>query len=232
MMKTRNIGGSCGQRMPSTLNAGATRRTKGSQQRLCSSCGSQVPTPIGTIAEAALLAQQLPSNPQIQRLLYLTQRALVQLDGQHLVSSTRNQLSRSEQHGDTALVSHTPGGGHGSWRNDNRQHNEGHPFARGNNEQEVQQPPRNQHGARHHGQNPIEANLYDAPTVDPRQKINEDRDAQLVIEARRRDRPGRYHDDDDSDRFPAFTTIITNKSYPKDFKPVTIPEYDGKQDPR
>ncbi|RLM93145.1 hypothetical protein C2845_PM08G17390 [Panicum miliaceum] len=32
-------------------------------------------TPIGTIAEAVLLAQQLPPNPQIQRLQYITQRA-------------------------------------------------------------------------------------------------------------------------------------------------------------
>jgi hypothetical protein len=46
-------------------------------------------TPIGAIAEAALLAQQLPPNPQIQTLQYLTQRALVQPDGQHPVSSTQ-----------------------------------------------------------------------------------------------------------------------------------------------
>jgi hypothetical protein len=38
-------------------------------------------TPIGAIAESDLLAQQLPPNPQIQRLQYLTQRALMQLDG-------------------------------------------------------------------------------------------------------------------------------------------------------
>jgi hypothetical protein len=48
----------------------------------------EVRTPIGTITEAALLATQLPPNPQIQRLQYLTQRALVQLDGQHPVSPT------------------------------------------------------------------------------------------------------------------------------------------------
>jgi hypothetical protein len=58
-------------------------------------------TPIGAIVEAALLAQQLPPNPQIQRLKYLTQRALVQLDGQHPLSSTRNMPSRSEHNGDT-----------------------------------------------------------------------------------------------------------------------------------
>jgi hypothetical protein len=43
---------------------------------------------IGAIAEVALLAQQLPPNPQIQRLQYLTQCALVQLDMQHPVSCT------------------------------------------------------------------------------------------------------------------------------------------------
>jgi hypothetical protein len=74
-------------------------------------------TPIDAIAEAALLAQQLPPNPQIQRLQYLTQRTLVQLDGQHPVSSTWNPLSRSERHAKTAR---TPGGGPGSRRNDNR----------------------------------------------------------------------------------------------------------------
>jgi murein L,D-transpeptidase YcbB/YkuD len=70
-------------------------------------------TPIGAIAEATLLAQQLPPNPQIQRLQYLTQRALVQLDGQHLMSSIQNMLSRSECHGDSTHVSGTPGGGFG-----------------------------------------------------------------------------------------------------------------------
>jgi hypothetical protein len=159
-------------------------------------------SPIGAITEAAVLAQQLPPNPKIQRLQYLTQRVLVQLDGQHPVSSTRNQPSRSKRHGDTALVSRTPGGGLESRRNDNRQRNEGHPSARGNNEQEVQQSTRNQHGARHQGQDPLEANLHDAPTIDLRQKINEGRDARSVIESRRRDRTDNFHDDDNSDRFP------------------------------
>jgi hypothetical protein len=89
-------------------------------------------TPIGNIAEATLLAQQLPPNPQIQRLQYLAQHALVQLDGQHLVSPTRNLPSRSERHGKTALISRTPGGGPGYRRNDSRKRNEGHPSAHGN----------------------------------------------------------------------------------------------------
>jgi hypothetical protein len=83
-------------------------------------------TLIGAIAEAALLVQQLPSNPQIQRIQYLTQRELVQLDGQHLVSSTWNLPLRSERHGDTAHISRTPKGGPGYRRNDNRQRNGGH----------------------------------------------------------------------------------------------------------
>jgi hypothetical protein len=156
----------------------------------------------------------------------------MQLDGQHPVSPSQNQPSRSEHHGDTALVSRTPGGGHGSRRNDNLQCNKSHPSTRGNNEQEVQQPPRNQHGARQHGQDPVEANLHDAPTIDLRQKINEGHKERLVIKARRRDHTNRHHDDNDSDRFPTFTTSISDKSYPKDFKLVGIPNYDGKQDPR
>jgi hypothetical protein len=60
--------------------------------------------PIGAIIEAPLLAQQLPSNPQIQRMQYLAQRMLVHLDGQHPVSSTQNQPSSSKCHGDTMLV--------------------------------------------------------------------------------------------------------------------------------
>jgi hypothetical protein len=85
--------------------------------------------------------------------------------------------------------------------------------------------------ARYHGQDPLEANLHNTPTIDLRQKINVGRDTRLVIEVRRRDRTGRRHDDNDSDRFTTFTTSITDRSYPKDFKPVGIPKYDGKQDP-
>jgi hypothetical protein len=125
-------------------------------------------TPIGAISEAALLAQQLPPNPKIQRLQYLTQHALVQLDGQHPMSSTRNPPLRSEHHGETALISCTPGGGPGSRRDNNSQRNEGHPSACGNNEQEVQQSTCNQHGARHQGHAPLKDSLHDAPTIDLR----------------------------------------------------------------
>jgi hypothetical protein len=118
-------------------------------------------------------------------------------------------------------------------RNDSRQRNEGRPSTRGNDEQEVQQStrqPRNQRGARPEGQALLEASLHDTPTIDLRQKINNGRDARRIIEVRRRDRTSRCHDnDDDSNRFPAFTSNITDKSYPKEFKPVGNPMYDGKQ---
>jgi hypothetical protein len=92
-------------------------------------------------------------------------------------------------------------------------------------------PPRNQHDARPQGEAPTEASLQNAPTIDLRQKINDGRDTRRIIEARRRDRPDRYHNADDRDRFPAFTSSITDQSYPKDFKPVGIPKYESKQDP-
>jgi hypothetical protein len=191
-------------------------------------------TPIGAIAEAALLAQQLPPDPQIQRLQCLTQRTLVQLDGQHQVSSTRNLPSRSEHHGDTAQISCTPRGGPVNRRNDNHQCNKGHQSTRGNIEQEVQQSThqhRNQCDTRPQIQAPPEASLHDTPTIDLRQQINDGHDAQHIIGARRRDRRDKYHNNNDNNCFPAFTPNIIEKSYPKDFKPVEIPKYDGKQDP-
>jgi hypothetical protein len=128
-------------------------------------------TPIGAIAEARLLAQQLPPNPQIQRLQYLTQRALVQLDGQHPVSSTRNMLSRSERHGDSTPISRTNQDNPVGQGNPKGQHS-----TRGNVEQEVQQstcPPCNRRDARPQGEAPPEASLQDPPTIDLRQKIND-----------------------------------------------------------
>jgi hypothetical protein len=157
------------------------------QQRFCSSHGSGVLYTIGAITEAALLAQKLPPNPQIQGRQYLTKRTLMQLDGQHPVSSTRNLPSRFERHGETMLIGRTPRGGLGNRRNDSRHRNEGHPSARGNDEQEVQQPthqPRNQHGChtrfrKDNQMHPIcapassSAHIVDVASVYPKQYINE-----------------------------------------------------------
>jgi hypothetical protein len=128
-------------------------------------------------------------------------------------------------------ISRIPGGGPRYWGNDNRQRKQDNPVGhgnpqgqqsvRGNVKQEVQQsmhPPRNRQNARPQGEAPPKASLQNAPTIDLRQKINEGRDTWCIIEARRRDRPDRYHDDDDNDRFPTFSLNITEKSYPKDFK--------------
>jgi hypothetical protein len=98
---------------------------------------------------------------------------------------------------------------------------------RGNIEQEVQQstrPPHNRRDAWPQGEAPPEASLHDAPTIDLRQKINDGRDVQRIIKARTRDHPVKYHNDDDNDCFPTFTSNITEKSYPKDFKLVGIPK--------
>jgi hypothetical protein len=140
---------------------------------------------------------------------------------QHPLSSTRNMPSRSERHGDTMQISRTPGGGPGYRRNDNSQRNQGQQSVRGNGELEVQQSsrlPHNRRGARPQGEAPPVASLHDTPTIDLRQKINDGHNARCIIEVRRRDRPGRYHDNDDNNHFPAFTSNITKKSYPKDFK--------------
>ena len=52
--------------------------------------------------------------------------------------------------------------------------------------------------------------------MDARDIINERRRAQLA---------------DNSDRFPALSSVFDNVEYPKDFKPTNIQKYDGKQDP-
>lgn len=64
-------------------------------------------TPIGNIAQAAMLLQQLPQNLETQRILRLTRWAIIQLD-RLLV---QHKSSRSERHGSTIpVVSHNPRG--------------------------------------------------------------------------------------------------------------------------
>ena len=50
-------------------------------------------------------------------------------------------------------------------------------------------------------------------------------DARDNINARRRAQPA-----DNSDHFPALSSVFDNVEYPKDFKPTNIQKYDGKQD--
>ena len=51
-------------------------------------------------------------------------------------------------------------------------------------------------------------------------------DARDIINARRR-----AHLADNSDRFPALSSVFDNIEYPKDFQPTNNQKYDGKQDP-
>ena len=51
-------------------------------------------------------------------------------------------------------------------------------------------------------------------------------DARDIINARRRAQLA-----DNSDRFPALSSVFDNVEYPKNFKPTNIQKYDGKQDP-
>ena len=51
-------------------------------------------------------------------------------------------------------------------------------------------------------------------------------DARDIINARRRAQLA-----DNSDRFPALSSVLDNVEYQKDFKPTNIQKYDDKQDP-
>jgi hypothetical protein len=55
-------------------------------------------TPIGNIAKTALLIQRLHQNPEIERLLQLTQRVIVQLDQRDPMPSVQRSRSRTERH--------------------------------------------------------------------------------------------------------------------------------------
>ena len=83
---------------------------------------------------------------------------------------------------------------------------------------------------------PITSKLNYAPGPQPNHNNNHGQnpeevadsimDAWDIINARRR-----AHLADNSDRFPALSSIFDNIEYPKDFKPTNIQKYDGKQDP-
>jgi hypothetical protein len=151
--------------------------------------------------------------------------------------STWNTLLRSDCHGDSAQVSCTPEGGLRPQGGDNRQRNQdnqgghgnwqGQQSACGNIDQEVQQPPRplcSQHTTRPQSEAQPEASLQNAPTADLSQNNNDGHDSQCIIEAKRRDRRDRYHDADDSDCFPAFTSNIIDHSYPQQLQTYQHPQ--------
>jgi hypothetical protein len=202
----------------------------------------QYNTLIGNIAEAALLIQWLPQNPETERLLQLTQCAIIQLDRREPMPSLQRTCSRSEhQESSIPQVSRTLGGGPNPRENNNRHHNQdnrsGHRHqhaqqsTRSNADQKVQQHPRqsgnrqvarSQAGGHSAGAHDHYGNLRDLPVVDLRQKINEGLDARDIIYSRRHECGGDPHDVDNSDRFPAFTRNITSRNCPRELKPVGI----------
>jgi hypothetical protein len=217
-MKTRSTEGSGGSRTPNVPSVGGTQKpAHGTHLNAENSMvPSQQPddrqynTPIGNIAEAALLIQRLPQNPKTERLLHLTQRTIIQLDQRDPMPSLQRTRSRSGRHESSIpQVSRTLGGAPIPRGNHNRHHNQdnrsghGHQhaqqFARGHADQEVQQPPlqtyihqvaRLQAGGHSTGGHDHRRNLRDLPIVDLRQKMNEGRDAQDVIDSRCREHYG------------------------------------------
>jgi hypothetical protein len=82
------------------------------------------------------------------------------------------------------------------------------------------------------GGNPRQAN-HRSPPEGLHQRINEGRDAQSVIDSRRREREvAETEGTDCSDRFPPFSAQFSSYKYPEGFKPIGITKYDGKQTPQ
>jgi hypothetical protein len=65
-----------------------------------------------------------------------------------------------------------------------------------------------------------------------REYINNSHDTLNIIDSRRQERGEGFRNRDDNDRFPVFTQRISQHDYPREFKPVSITKYDGKQDPQ
>jgi hypothetical protein len=78
------------------------------QQHFRSSCRAGVSHTNWRHCRSSAPRSTTTTKPPDTKLQYLTQRALVQLDEQHLVSSTWNMLSKSEHRGDSAQISCTP----------------------------------------------------------------------------------------------------------------------------
>jgi hypothetical protein len=77
------------------------------------------------LANVALLAARLPQNLDTERLLQLTQRAIIQLDQRDPMPSVQRSHSRTKHHASTvSQASRTLGGGPNPRRGDNRQHNQ------------------------------------------------------------------------------------------------------------
>ena len=158
--------------------------------------------------EATLRLMQMPRNPQTERIIQLTHHAVEQLERQNSLSSLHGTQSRA-----TAIVvpqaSRTPGGHHHQLQQQNQRNQEDQEVASSHHPRAGQptanQAPRPQPNCNNNcGRNHKE--VADSG-IDARDIINARRQAHLA---------------DNSDRFPALSSVFDNVEYPKDFKPTNI----------
>jgi hypothetical protein len=175
-------------------------------------------TPGVNIARVTAILER-SNDPNLRQALRYAQRAWIQLDRQNPASTIGAELmgeSRSQANSRTTDGRPRP---QRSNNNDN---------ARGSQAtSRRQQPPP--------GGNPRQPNHPNHwnPQEDLCKKINEGRDAQSIIDSRRREREVADPEGTDcSDRFSAFTARFNSYKYPKDFKLIGITKYDGKQAPQ
>jgi len=162
--------------------------------------------PIAAMTEATLRLMQMPQNPQMERIIHLARHVVEQLERQNPLSSLHGTRSRA-----TATVipqaSRTPRG-----------HNRQQQNQRNQEDQEV---------ASSHRPRGIQPPANEVPGPQPNRNNNRGQnqeevadsimDARDIINARRR-----AHLADNSDRFPALSSIFDNIEYPNDFKPTNI----------
>jgi hypothetical protein len=172
-------------------------------------------TSVANIARVTTILER-SNDPNLRQALRYAQRAWVQLDQQNPASTINEERvdeSRSQAHSRTA-------GGRPQPQRSNNNNNARGSHATGGR----QQPPP--------GGNPQQAN-HRNPPEDLRQRINEGRDAQSIIDSRRTEREvAKTEGTDCSDRFPAFFVRFSSYKYPEGFKSIGITKYDVKQAPQ
>jgi len=161
----------------------------------------------------------MPQNPEMERVIHLAKNVVEQLERQNPLSSLHGTRSKAT----TTVIpqaSRTPRGHHRQQKLEQQhqinqedqevtsihRHRGGQPPA---NQAPGPQPSRNNNRA--HNREEVADSILDARDI-----INARRRSQLA---------------DNSDRFQAVSRVFDNIDYPKDFKPMNIQKYDGKQDP-
>jgi len=162
---------------------------------------------------------QMPQNLEMERVIHLAKNAVEQLERQNPLSLLHGTRSRA-----TATIipqaSRTPGGHH-------CQQQPEHQNQRNQEYQEVASIHRPRGGQPPANQTPGLQPNHNNNRGNNREEVADSiMDAWDIINARRRAQLA-----NNSDRFPALSSVFDNVEYPKDFKPTNIQKYDGKQDP-